>query len=172
MLPAEPLRRLRVPGYGVAGFLIFLSLTEAVVGALPPHPTDPFWRITFATATIGAAVPLLLVLFLVLAIGTIMRDRGAVLLVAILCGVAALCCLAGGALFALDMLEVKTQIKPELEARFALSTTWTLFKIFVGAAAALMLGVSARRTARSMKPAAAQRSSASALRAVSLSEKF
>ena len=49
------------------------------------------------------------------------------------------------------MLEVKSQIKPALESRFALSTTWTLGKIIVAAAGALMLAGSAWRTASSMK---------------------
>jgi hypothetical protein len=151
MPPAELLRRLRFPGYGVAVLLIVLPLAEAVVGAWPPHPNDPFWRITAATLTIGAAVPMLLVLFLVLAIGTVMRDQPAVWLVAILCALATLCCIVGAGFFALDMLEVKTQVKPSMESRFALSSTWSLVKIVVAAAGAVMLGVSAWRTARSMK---------------------
>jgi hypothetical protein len=150
MTPAELVRRLRFPGYAVALVLIVMSLAEAVVGTWPPHPHDPFWRIAAATGMIGAVVPMLLVLFLVLALGTIMHDRLAVSLVATLCGIGALCCIVGAGVFTLDMLEVRTQVSPAMESRFTISSTWALVKIAVGAAAALMLGVSAWRTARSM----------------------
>ena len=153
--PTDFVRRLRVPGYLVMALLGIVTFAEISVAAWPFRLHDVGWRLAVAGAASGGAGTALLAIFLALVIAVISDDRGVVLLVSIICIVAALCCIVGGGVFALDALQMKGQVKPELVSRYDAALVWGLAKIILAGIVFIGVAISAFRTAIGMGRATA-----------------
>jgi hypothetical protein len=153
--PIDFVRRLRVPGYLVMALLGVVTFAEICVAAWPFRIHDVGWRLAVAGAASGGAGTALLAIFLALVIAVIADDRGVVLLVAIVCIVAALFCIVGGGMFALDALQMKGQVKPELVSRYDLNLVWGLAKIILAGIVFVGVAISAFRAGIGMGRVAA-----------------
>lgn len=148
--PTDFVRRLRVPGYLVMALLGIVTFAEIGVAAWPFRIHDVSWRLAVAGATSGGAGTALLAIFFALLIAVVADDRGVIWLVSILCALAALFCIIGGGVFALDALQMKGQVKPELVSRYDAALVWGLIKIILAGIVFIGVGISAFRTAIGM----------------------
>ncbi|MGE5100660.1 MAG: hypothetical protein ACM3SX_11795, partial [Deltaproteobacteria bacterium] len=80
--------------------------------------------------------------------------RGVVWFVSIICIIAALFCIIGGGIFALDALQMKGQVKPELVSRYDAALVWGLTKIILAGIVFIGVAISAFRTGIGMGRAA------------------
>jgi len=124
-----------------------VTFAEIAVAAWPFRIHDVGWRLAIAGAMSGGAGTALLALFFALIIAVVSDDRGVVWLVSIICAVAALCCIIGGGVFALDALQMKGQIKPELVSRYDAALVWGLIKIVLAGIVFVGVAISSFRTA-------------------------
>ena len=146
--PSDLLRRVRVPTYLVAALITVISLAEISVAIWPFHFGNVGWRISVAGVSSGAVGFLLLVWVASLAVAIAQRERGVIWLVFVLSAFVAVFAAGGVAIFALDGLQMKGQIKPEMMDRYNLSFVWGTIKIILDGIAALGVAVSAFRTGR------------------------
>lgn len=127
-----------------------VTFAEIGVAAWPFRIHDVSWRLAVAGATSGGAGTALLAIFFALLIAVVADDRGVIWLVSILCALAALFCIIGGGVFALDALQMKGQVKPELVSRYDAALVWGLIKIILAGIVFIGVGISAFRTAIGM----------------------
>lgn len=144
--PIDFVRRLRIPGYLVMALLGIVTFAEISVAAWPFRIHDVGWRLAVAGAASGGAGTALLAIFFALMIAVISDDRGVIWFVSIICIVAALLCIIGGGIFALDALQMKGQVKPELVSRYDAALVWGLAKIVLAGIVFVGVAVSAFRT--------------------------
>jgi hypothetical protein len=97
----------------------------------------------------------LLALLLLFAIGTIVGDRPAIWAVALLGSLMVALTVLGAGVFALDALEVRSQVRRAMESRYNIASAWALAKMCFAGFGAIVLSVSAFRSARSMGRSAA-----------------
>jgi len=144
--PTDIIRRLRVPGYLVMGLLGVVTFAEIAVAAWPFRIHDVSWRLAVAGAASGGAGTALLAIFFALLIAVVSDDRGVIWFVSIVCAIAALLCIIGGGVFALDALQMKGQVKPELVSRYDAALVWGLTKIVLAGIVFVGVAISAFRT--------------------------
>jgi hypothetical protein len=127
-----------------------VTFAEIGVAAWPFRLHDVGWRLAVAGAASGGAGTALLALFLALFIAVVADDRGVIWFVSIICAIAALLCIVGGGVFALDAVQMKGQVKPELVSRYDAALVWGLIKIVLAGIAFIGVAISAFRTAIGM----------------------
>jgi hypothetical protein len=140
--------RVRVPTYLVAALVTVISIAEISVAIWPFHFGTPNWRISVAGVSSGAVGFLLLVWVASLAVAIAQRERGVIWLVFVLSAFVAVFAAGGVAIFALDGLQMRGQVKPEMVDRYNLGFAWGTIKIILDGIAALGVAVSAFRTGR------------------------
>lgn len=131
-----------------------VTFAEISVAAWPFKIHDVGWRLAVAGAASGGAGTALLAIFFALMIAVISDDRGVVWFVSIICIIAALFCIIGGGVFALDALQMKGQVKPELVSRYDAALVWGLTKIILAGIVFIGVAISAFRTGIGMGRAA------------------
>jgi hypothetical protein len=127
-----------------------VTFAEIGVAAWPFRIHDVSWRLAVAGAASGGAGTALLAIFFALLIAVVADDRGVIWFVSVLCAVAALFCIIGGGVFALDALQMKGQVKPELVSRYDAALVWGLMKIILAGIVFIGVAISAFRTAIGM----------------------
>jgi hypothetical protein len=127
-----------------------VTFAEIGVAAWPFRLHDVGWRLGVAGAASGGAGTALLAIFFALLIAVVSDDRGVIWLLSIICAVAALLCIVGGGEFALDALQMKGQVKPELVDRYNAALVWGLIKIVLAGIVFIGVAISAFRTAIGM----------------------
>lgn len=132
-----------------------VTFAEISVAAWPFRLHDVGWRLAVAGAASGGAGTALLAIFLALVIAVIADDRGVIWFVCVVCVVAALLCIVGGGIFALDALQMKGQVKPELVSRYDAALVWGLTKIVLAGIVFIGVAISAFRTGIGMGRATA-----------------
>jgi len=132
----------------VAALVTVISIAEISVAIWPFHFGTPNWRISVAGVSSGAVGFLLLVWVASLAVAIVQRERGVIWLVFVLSAFVAVFAAGGVAIFALDGLQMKGQVKPEMMDRYNLGFTWGAIKIILDGIAALGVAISAFRTGR------------------------
>jgi hypothetical protein len=132
------------------GLLGIVTFAEITVAAWPFKIHDVSWRLAVAGAASGGAGTALLAIFFALLIAVVSGDRAIIWLVSIICAIAALCCIIGGGVFALDALQMKGQVKPELMSRYNAALLWGLAKIILAGIVFVGVAISAFRTAIGM----------------------
>jgi hypothetical protein len=145
---SDAIRRVRVPVYLVAALITLVSLAEICVAIWPLHFGDVSWRLSVAGVTSGAVGMLLLVWVASLAVAINERERGVIWLMFVLSAFVAVLCAGGVAIFALDGLQMKGQVRPEMMNRYNLTFVWGSLKIVLDGLAAFGVAVSAFRTGR------------------------
>lgn len=145
---ASSARRLRAPGYSIMGGLIVLQLIEIAVRSWPFRAASPAWRLGFVGTTAGALGTPLFGLLIVLAIAVASDDRTAAYAVSIVSWLATALCVTAIGVFALDALQVKSQVGSSLAGQYDVGSGWVAVKMVVGAVLFLVLAVSAWRAAK------------------------
>lgn len=146
-IPTDFVRRIRTPGYLVAALLAIVTAGEICVAAWPLRLHEIGWRLAIAGAASSAAGTALLAIVLALMIAVAWGDLAVIGLVSTTCGIAALVWIAGGGLFVLDALQVKSQVKPELLSRYDIALVWSLTKILLAAVVFVSVAISSFRSA-------------------------
>ncbi len=143
-------RRLRVPGYCTLFLVAAAPLLQLAVAAWPFTIHEIAWRLgvyTVAANSLGAAT---LGVFLLLALATASGDRAVLWTIAVACSLGvALCIVALGA-FSLDALQMRAQVMETAARKYTLASTWVAVQIALWGCMALILAISAVRTARGM----------------------
>ena len=146
--PSDVLRRIRVPVYLVAALMTVITVAEITVAIWPFHFGTVNWRISVAGVSAGAVGMLLLVWVASLAVAIAERERGVIWLVFVLSAFVAVFAAGGVAIFALDGLQMKGQVSPQMMDRYNLGFVWGAIKIILDGIAALGVAISAFRTGR------------------------
>jgi hypothetical protein len=146
--PSDLLRRVRVPVYLVAALVTVITLAEITVAIWPFQFGNVSWRISVTGVSAGAVGMLLLVWVASLAVAIAERERGVIWLVFVLSAFVAVFAAGGVAIFALDGLQVRGQVKPEMLDRYNLGFAWGGLKVILDGLAALGVAISAFRTGR------------------------
>jgi hypothetical protein len=124
-----------------------VTLAEICVAAWPFRIHEVGWRLAVAGAASGGAGTFLLAIFFALAIALVSDDAGVAWLVASVCIICAIFCIVGGGVFALDALQMKGQVKPELVSRYDVALVWGLAKIGLDGIVFVGVAISAFRSA-------------------------
>ena len=131
------------------GGLILLQLIEIEVRSWPFRTSSPAWRLGFIGTTAGAIGTPLFGLFIVLAIAVASDDRAAAYTVSLVSWLATALCVVAVGMFALDALQMKSEVGASLAGQYDVGSGWVAVKMVVGAVLFLVLAVSAWRAAKS-----------------------
>jgi hypothetical protein len=147
-LPPEAVRRLRVPGYLVMTALGALPLIELGAAMWPLQLGQTSWRFGVFGVAAGTMVTSLLALVSILAIAVLSGDRKVIWVVYGLCALAATICLLGGGIYALDAMQMRSQVRPEVAHRYTIGWLLALMKLWVAGIIFIVLTISAFRATR------------------------
>lgn len=146
----DALRRVRVPTYYVIAFLLVVPINETIVSAWPFQIHQTLWRITLVSSVANNSTTVLLALLLFFVVGTLVEDWVAVFFVATIGTLVTVLCIFGAGVFALDALEIRSQVRPDLAGRYELTSVWGLARISLTGLGALILASFAFRGAREL----------------------
>lgn len=138
---------LAAAAYLVGATLILIPLLDAAASVSPPFPGDFRWRFGAAGLLANALlIPNLgVLLLLVTAIGYGHSTFRRVVGVFAFIGVAL--CVTGIVMFALDALQTRPAVRPEMNASFAVASASAIAKMVLGAVTLFVLGlVGVRKT--------------------------
>jgi len=151
LTPQEILRRLRVPGYVVASLIILVPVIESIAGAWPFQIGGAAWRLTAIGTAAGVVGTPILGLFLMLILATMSGQRGVLWLISSSCILGGALCLAGSGVFALDAVQLRSQVRIAVAGRYNIASAWTVVKLWLSSATLLVLGVSSYQTADTIR---------------------
>jgi hypothetical protein len=144
-------RRLRAPGYLIMAVTSILPLIDLLMAISPMHFGTVMWRfgaVGLISSAIGAP---LLVLVLVYALALLCGDRKVVVTVGVIAVIIAVVMLVGAGSFTLDALQMKGRVNPAALDKFKGASALALVKLVVMGISAIVLAVSAFRSARLAK---------------------
>jgi hypothetical protein len=144
-------RRLRAPGYLIMAVTSILPLIDLLMAISPMHPGTVMWRfgaVGLISSAIGAP---LLVLTLVYALALLSGDRKVVITVGVIAAVIAVLMFIGAGSFSLDALQMKGRVNPTALDKFKGASALALAKLLLMGIAAVVLAVSAFRSAKLAK---------------------
>ena len=151
----EAFRRLTVPACILALALVVIPLADTAAGLWPLQPANPHWR--FGAFGVLSRALLLPALGAMLLLGLSLGHRRRRLLLGVVFGATALLMCAGLGLFALDALEVRAAVRPELLRTFDAAAALAVLRHTTAAVLLLGLALAALtpfRDARTAPPAA------------------
>lgn len=143
-------RRLRLPGYIVVGYMTIGSLLDVIVSTQPAQIHDVRWRLAVSTLLTGASGTELLGAVLFLALAVALSDGVAMWVGFVLSLLLGLAYIGLGGVFALDSLQLRGQVRPELVSRYNLGLVWTLVRILFTGGALLVIASACWRAARAL----------------------
>jgi hypothetical protein len=144
-------RRLRAPGYLIMAVTSILPLIDLLMAISPMHFGTVMWRfgaVGLVSSAIGAP---LLVLVLVYALALLCGDRKVVVTVGVIAAIIAVVMLLGAGSFALDALQMKGRVNPAALDKFKGASALALVKLVLMGISAIVLAVSAFRSAKLAK---------------------
>jgi hypothetical protein len=136
---------LALPGYLVALLLIGIPLVEIALPMLPTRFGEVQWRFGAAGLFSRAMMTPFLGLFIVFAIALLLDQRAVLRTISVGGVLLAVLLLGAFAIFALDALQVRVQIKPEARRAFDTGAIFALMKFALGSVTAVVFASSARR---------------------------
>ena len=145
------IRRLRAPGYLIMAVTSILPLIDLLMAISPMHFGTVMWRfgaVGLVSSAIGAP---LLVLVLVYALALLCGDRKVVITVGVIAAIIAVVMLLGAGSFTLDALQMKGRVNPAALDKFKGASALALVKLIVMGISAIVLAVSAFRSAKLAK---------------------
>ena len=145
---SDEFRYLRASGYFVAFATILAQIIEMVLRSLPTQIHSAPWRLSFIGNSSGIVLNLLVMVFLILTIASLARDRSLAL---IICGVSmsvALLYLVSAGVFALDALQMRNQVQMTVARQFDVTSGWTIVRQLVGVAGFSLLAIGGWRVYR------------------------
>lgn len=141
-------RRLMVPSYFVAAMLIGLPAFDALMSVAPLRLGDARWRFgAFGLLSNAAMIPALGV-FLLLVAATTYSHRSTLRVVGVLSWVVAIGALLMLLLFALDAVQTRASVRPEMALSFRVASLSAAGKLIVDAIAFAIFGAAGWRLGR------------------------
>lgn len=131
--------------------MIIQPLLELYIRSSPFRIHSPAWRLTLIGNVSGALSAPILALFLTLALAIALEDRGVTYLVSSVSAAAAVLSLAATGLFALDALQMRSQVQADLSDSYGLASMWVAAKLVMAVIVLLALSVSAFRAAQGVR---------------------
>jgi len=151
MIPSDSARRLRIPAYLIMATTTVIQLVDVAVRAWPFRLHSPAWRlgvIGFAANAVGTSM---LALLVILAIAIAVGDRGVAYVTAGVSALAGALCVVITAVFALDAVQMKTQVQANLAGQYDMASAWLVVRLVIGAVMLLLLAVSGFRIAKTVR---------------------
>jgi len=153
----RPLRPLSSPGYFVAALFFLFPVYDFFVTVWPLQFSNVRWRVAVA-GQIGASImTMLLGLFLMLALSYVMEQPRVQRALVALSGLFAAGLLVVLVLFALDWVQLRPDVRPEVRHAFDVVSTQAAVKLLLGVIGGTLMTLSALRTARAADAGAAKR---------------
>jgi len=141
-------RRLRLAAYVLVAFIAVSSFSEIIASTWPPQLHDPRWRIG-VTTFVSSATPLnLLAIFICIAVAFAAGDRRVLWAIGAVCGTAALAYLLLSAEFALDLLQLRRKVRPDLVTNYDVTMALGELRLLLASAASFGLSIAAFRVRR------------------------
>lgn len=136
--------------------MIAMPFFELIIRSSPFRIHSPTWRIGFLGGAAAALITPLFALYIVLVIAAVADDRIAEYLVACFAAIGTILCLGAGALFSLDVLQMRGQVSPFASSQYDMGSVWIIARLILIAVLFVVLAVVSLRTARNSprKPAA------------------
>ena len=128
--------------------LIVLQIIDVDARSRPFRVHSPTWRLGFIGASAGAAATPLLGLLIVFAIAVATDDEAAAYVVALVSALAAVLCVVAAGLFALDVLQLRNEVRSGLAGQYEIGSMWVAARVLVTAVLFVVLMVSAWRAAK------------------------
>lgn len=122
------MKHFAAPAYGVAVLLVALPLVDTLLGALPLRPSEVSWRFGVLGLVSRTVLSPLMGLLIALGVALLRSDRRALQFLALFSGMAATAVVPLIALFALDTLQMRTQLVPGAASQFDTTVTATFVK--------------------------------------------
>ena len=151
MNPSESVRRLRILGYLVMTTMTIVQLIDVVIRAMPFRVQSPAWRLGVVGLAANAVGTPMLSFLVILAIAVWAGDRGVVYLMAVLSALAAVLCVLATGTFALDALQMKSQVQLGLARQYDIASFWLAARVVIAAVIFLVFGISAFRMAKTVR---------------------
>ncbi len=139
------------PSYVVAALLVLFPLVDSLLTVFPLRPGDVNWRFGAAGLFSRALMTPLLGLLLVFAVALLLDQRRILRVVAVVSGLLSLVLLGTLALFALDTLQMRAQVRPEIVPSFDVAALTAMAKYGAVIVALLMLAVPGWRNSQREK---------------------
>jgi hypothetical protein len=131
--------------------MVFVPIIDATVNAWPARLSVVGWRFGyFGSLSVALLIPVL-GLYLLHALAAQSGDRRMTILVGVVALLASLCCLGATGVFALDALQMRSQVRADTVSRFNATAAWAMAKLGLAAVATLLVGISAFRIAAAMR---------------------
>jgi hypothetical protein len=144
----HPNRPLILSAYLVALSLLLLPLAQSVLGAWPLRPGEPSWRFGAAGLASNSILTVLMGLLLLVAPALFLKHRWVLRGLAVASALACLMIFLSSGLLALDALELRAQVRPELRTRFTVAGVQLLATLGLGALCTALVGIGAWKAAR------------------------
>jgi hypothetical protein len=136
--------------------MIVQPLLELYIRSAPTRVHSPAWRLSLIGNVAGAISAPILGLFLMLAISVLAEDRGVAYVISSLSALSAVFCLGATGLFALDALQMRSQVQANLTDSYGLASAWIATKLILSVIALAVIAVSALRAAQGPKRSTTQ----------------
>jgi hypothetical protein len=149
-LANDTARRLRLPGYVVIAYMTIGSLVDVIVTTQPAQIHDVRWRLAVSTLLTSASGTELLGALLFLALAVALADGVAMWVGFALSLLLGLAYIGAGGVFALDSLQMRGQVRPDMLPRYDLGLVWTLVRVFFSGGALLIIASACWRAARAL----------------------
>lgn len=131
--------------------MIVQPLLELYIRSSPFRIHSPAWRLSLIGNASGAISAPILGLFLIFAIAVAADDRGVAYLVSSLSAACAVVTIAATGLFALDALQMRSQVQANLSDSYGLASSWIAAKLVMSIVVLIVLAVCALRAAQGAK---------------------
>lgn len=144
-------RPLLAAGYLTAILLIAIPFSEAIMAAWPIRITETPWRFGSTGILSRALMTPLLGLFVAAALAVAANHRRALWTLGLGGAVLSLLLIVTAPVFVLDVLEMRSRVRPQAARLFDSATVTALAKILAGALVSGLLATGCIRAARSLK---------------------
>jgi len=111
-------RKIAVPAYMVAAVLVLFPLLDAALTIWPPQPGAVTWRFGAVGLLSRAVMTPLLGLLVAFALALWLEQRRVLRALAVLSGIVTVCLLGAMALFVLDAIQVRSQVRVDAKTAF------------------------------------------------------
>lgn len=141
-------RQLAAPTYFVAFLLVAIPLFDALMSVAPFHPRAAQWRFAMVGLLSNALmIPSVGVLLAVIAAVTL-DDAGAKRAIRVLSWITVPVLVAAIGFFALDSLQTRAAVRPELQLSFLVASVTAICKLLLGIIAFVLFARASRTSSR------------------------
>ena len=141
------LRRAVLAAYVVAGILLVFTALDLAQATWPPNPGDLGWRVITVGLLSRVLVTPILALLLIHVAALFSEHRRVLMTMAVADAVLAIVLLLGLGAFALDALQMRTQVGPDARSNYDFGLMASFLKLGVTGLFLLFIGFSQWRTA-------------------------